>query len=177
MPSIEESAKAHFANYASVIKSGEKLMDATSPEDQEERLEAWMKTLMKLFLPGAVGFGGGPPQQAPSLEVLHEGIKMRTAQYLKHNIGFTAEPKSSEVKVVIDYGEEGGAAIIDVIWATKAHEKSGLSEKGWDMHAVYGYRKMPTGEEGWEFGYQDDEIHQLLKRVPNFFDGLPSLSR
>jgi hypothetical protein len=39
---------------------------------------------------------------------------------------------------------------------------------GWSWLNIYGYRRREA-EEGFEFNISDNEIEQLLQRVPNFF--------
>lgn len=170
MASLTESCEKFIKNYAVTIASGKELMEATSEEDQQARLDAFAKKVTTHFLPKPVMFGmPGPPAQWASHEEGAQQMKFMIGRYLHFNLGFCADLKSFDIKVLYDHGGYG-ACLVDIIWAGKPHAKSGL--EGWDMHGVYGYRKLETGEEGWELGYVDDEIKNLLKRFPNFFEGM-----
>ncbi|KAF2098100.1 hypothetical protein NA57DRAFT_57265 [Rhizodiscina lignyota] len=170
MASLQESAEAYVQKYAAEISTGKELMEATSEEDQQARVDGFCKKMTSFFLPKPVLFGmPGPPQQWASHEAGQQMLKTVIGRYIDFGIGFQGALKSSKVRVLYDHGGFG-ACLVDIIWTTIPHAKSGLEP--WDMHGMYGYRKLQTGEEGWELGYNDDEIANLLKRFPNFFEGM-----
>lgn len=146
-------------------------MEAPNKEEQQARLDAFCKELMTYFLPGSVTFGlPGPPQQSQSVEHNAAQLKMMLQRYLDFQGGVEGELQSFNVNLLFDF-DRFGACLIDVIWHGKPHAKR--SFQPWDIPPVYGYRKLPTGEEGWESAYLDGEIAGLMTDVgPKFFQGM-----
>lgn len=175
MASLIESVEKFITAYAIATAKGKELMDAPTKEEQQARIDALCDELIAFRLPGAVSFGlPGPPVQFSSPEQGKPPFIVLLKQLIKFGIEFENELKSKKVQVLYDH-RGFGACLIQLVYTWKPHAKSGLEP--WDMTVFYGYRKLPTGEEGWEFAYHDDENAGLLKRVgPQFFEGLGRLN-
>lgn len=170
MTSIIDSAEAWFNKYAELVGGeGKQLTEATTEEDQQARINSFCDKAVSFFLPKPIGFGSSPPSQWESHEAGKQMLGGFIKRYIQLGIGFGADVDNKKIILLYDYGTHG-ACLIDVHYLVKPLQRSGLEP--YVMHAHYGYRRLPTGEEGFEFVYMDDEFAQLQKRVPNFFEGM-----
>ena len=172
MDSLAESAEKYFKAYADLIASGKELANAHTEEDFQTQLHAFCEKIVSYRLPGCVSFGvpGVPPQQdkSPELATQQASAILNNCYKLGMSIGLTV--KSSEVQVLFDHGGYG-SCILHVTYGWTPLEKSGL--KPWEVQAVYGYRKLESGEEGWEMCYLDDEVAKMMKYLgPKAFEGI-----
>lgn len=171
MASLTESAENLVKRYISTLETMIDFMNTSNSEDQQTQLEKFAKAIIAFRLPGCVAFGlPGPPQQA-STDVALPQLKAFMNQYIKFGIQIASPGlKSSKVQVLYDHGGYG-ACLLDIVYTLEHHSKGGV--KTFDMHAFYGYRKLSSGEEGWEFAYMDDEIAGITKNVgPEVFEGM-----
>jgi hypothetical protein len=170
MASLKESAEAWIKAYGSTVATGYTLMEGTSEADTESRIDDFCKRIVEYFHPKTILFGvPGGAAVFNSREEAAVAIKANTKRYVELGLGFCAELKKYEVMGTFDLGGHG-ACMLDVTWRIKPHKGSGLED--YDIHAVYGYRKLKSGDEGWEHGYIDGEMEELVKRRPDFFVGM-----
>jgi hypothetical protein len=172
MASLAESAENFFKTYAELIASGKNAENALTEEDFQTQLHALCKKIVSYRLPGCIAFGipGVPPQQDKSPELAAQQViaMLNNCYKLGMSIGLTN--KSCKVQVLFDQGGYG-ACILDVTYGWTPREKSDL--KPWDVRAFYGYRKLATGEEGWEMCYLDDEFTKLMENLgPKAYEGI-----
>lgn len=172
MATLTESADAFWKRYVDTLAYGKELMDAPTEEETQKRIDRFCKETVSYRFQQCVTFGlpPGPPQMVTSHEQALQQFKPLIQRYCKFGIGFESEVTSYKIQTLYDYGGHG-VCLFHVDYVMKPHSKSGL--KPWDCHVVYGYRKLPTGEEGWETGYVDDEIAKVLEHVgPKVFEGM-----
>lgn len=175
MTSIAESAEKYITSYGGLIDSGKAINDLATAEEQDKALDEHCKKILAWRLPGSVAFGipGSPPQQQ-SDESVGTLMKAMFANCIKHHIAAGLTLKDYKVKVLYDFGGHG-AAMIDVTYTWEALPKSGI--KPWDVKTYYGYRKMPSGDEGWEYAYADEDFSKIMENVgPKFFEGMAPLA-
>jgi hypothetical protein len=83
----------------------------------------------------------------------------QVARFERSGIGSDIRLKDYRVVPVSD-----GSALCHLTW--EVFPQNGMD--GWTWLNIYGYRNR-NGEEGFEFNISDNEIEELLKRVPDFF--------
>jgi hypothetical protein len=170
---LHQRISRHYSIWQNItIQSGKIINEASGEEEQDAWIDAWISKLLKHYLPETVALG--MPRRPDFLEQAALQQKMLTKRYIKFDIGFAVQNKSSEIsseiKVLLDNGGHG-LCLIEVFWTFKSLAKSGL--ESWDTHLIYGYRKKPTGEEGIEVVCAEDEATCHLKHVgPTFLEGL-----
>jgi hypothetical protein len=84
----------------------------------------------------------------------------QVARFERSGIG--SDIRLKEYKVVL---VSHGSALCHLTW--EVFPENGMAR--WTWLNVYGYRRH-NGEEGFEFNISDNEIEELLKRVPDFFN-------
>lgn len=112
------------------------------------------------YLPGMISFTFGHQHAFNTEADAVAGIASHLEKFEKHGLGMDIRLKTSTVKAV-----SVASAMCFVTW--EIFPKNGV--KGWEWENVYGYRKTQEGKEGWEFVVSDNEIQNLMERVPEFF--------
>lgn len=88
-----------------------------------------------------------------------EACSQQVARFERAGIGSDIRLKDYMVVHV-----SSGSALCHLTW--EVFPANGMP--GWTWLNIYGYRSR-EGEEGFEFNISDNEIEQLLARVPDFF--------
>jgi hypothetical protein len=98
-----------------------------------------------------------------SKTIIHQQLE----RFEKSGLGIDITMESLRVEVISE-----GSALCWITWRIHPKETSPVKE-GWVWQNVYGYRKprWQESEKGfWEFCVSDNEIENLVRRIPNFME-------
>lgn len=95
----------------------------------------------------------------PNQEIAFASVKQHLDNFERTGLGYDIRLKKSRVETV-----SPASALCWVTW--EIHPKNGVEK--WEWENVYGYRMRDKGE-GWEFVISDNEMANLVQRVPGFF--------
>lgn len=170
MASIAESAEKFITAYGKVVESGKAINNLATEAEQDAALDQLCSKILAFRLPGSVAFGVPMAMPQPDDDNTPKMMKAMFRNCIRNDIAAGITLKSHQVRVVYDGGSHG-SALVEVVYGWEPLPKSGL--KPWDVQTVYGYRKKPSGEEGWEMAYVDGEFAKLMEHVgPKMFEGL-----
>jgi hypothetical protein len=117
------------------------------------------KMLAGYYLFPYISFTSGHVHRFEDRAIADESCEGQVRRFERAGIG-------SDIRLV-DYKVvpvSEGSALCHLTWAV--FPKNGM--ESWTWLNIYGYRRRDE-EEGFEFNISDNEIEELLKRVPNFF--------
>jgi len=100
-------------------------------------------------------------------QTAQSAIQQHLERFEKSGLGIDITMESLRVEVV-----SKGSALCWITWRIHPQETSPVKE-GWVWQNVYGYRKprWQGSEKGfWEFCVSDNEIENLVQRIPNFME-------
>lgn len=124
-------------------------------------LQSAAREMSSHYLPNLISFTLGTTTTISSAAEAEKGTLQHLQRLQKAGVG-------TEIKLVRMAVKEVGefAATVFVTWEIKGG--------GWRWRNAYGYRRMPEADgkvkEGFEFIVSDEEVGELVKRVPSYFE-------
>jgi hypothetical protein len=176
---ISPHATAFIHSYATATS----LASTSAPAD----LQASATQMSTHYLPNLISFTLGTTTTVATKDEASKGTHLHLQKLVKAGVGADIRMIRVAVKEVGEF-----AATVFVTWELvvdgfsiadeeKARGKEGKGQrkaKGWRWRNCYGYRRMSRevdGEEvvekeGFEYIVSDEEVGELIKRVPKYFE-------
>lgn len=160
MADIATAGEAFTQSYAAAMELS--LNPQTSIRECAEALASHYGADMQSYTFGHVTSLPGPKAPGEQSIALH-AIESHLSRFEKFGLGWKIRRVRHRIEVV-----SPGSALCWITWAIERREEG---EEGWEWQNVYGYsRDEKAGH--WFMTIADNEVANLLERVPRFLDGL-----
>lgn len=167
---MESKAKAFAQSYADAMALGAVKPALPLKQIAEALFSHYTTAGFVVFSMGQTSTMGDAPTEVPRMEAY---LNM----WCQNGLALDIRLDKLRIEVVSDYGEQGGgSACCFLTW--KIYPPPTSAVEGWSWENMYAYRMPPASAGGdrsrgyWEFVVSDNEVAELLKRFPKWFEEL-----